>query len=157
MKSILEIFVVLPLELDNILDVAAKLAHIAEGKLDTYCKLTPIVDKAISPLDYLSYSLLGMSKADVVVFTKDWRSSKECSLLHAIAMAYELFIMELDENVFETTELKACPFCGGKATIEQLAGDKWIAECGNCCCKSQVQGAADDAAAAWNRRVSDQQ
>lgn len=52
-------------------------------------------------------------------------------------------------------ELRACPFCGGKAEAIQHAPRRWTIQCENDdCAVSQEMGhfTEEEAAAAWNRR-----
>jgi len=52
--------------------------------------------------------------------------------------------------------LLPCPFCGGKAEIFQGANkNEHTIRCTCCAVKMPIQLNKNDAAAAWNRRVSD--
>ncbi len=58
------------------------------------------------------------------------------------------------------TELKPCPFCGGKPTVTNDRQMKWFyIECLNDGCPVLVQGAwhldMDNAIEGWNRRAED--
>ena len=61
-------------------------------------------------------------------------------------------------------ELKPCPFCGGKVTIENIANDKddeyymvqcEYEDCGASCCFGE--GTKKEIIKRWNRRVDDGQ
>lgn len=56
------------------------------------------------------------------------------------------------------TELKPCPFCGGKVSVEMIGSQHWYVCCGpenNCHSEPFVGGYAtrDAAIAAWNTRA----
>ena len=51
-------------------------------------------------------------------------------------------------------ELKPCPFCGGRPTVEREENDDWLVWC-RCGCVLAAFGASDEAEEAWNHRVSD--
>lgn len=54
-------------------------------------------------------------------------------------------------------ELRECPFCGTKATIEDFPGEgEWTIRCVNGACWATIHGhdRADGAIAAWNTRVN---
>ena len=64
-------------------------------------------------------------------------------------------------------KLKPCPFCGGKAEVEQIAGatwDKFVAHCKSSKCIAFYIGYVDEgiyptktkAIEAWNRRDGEQ-
>jgi Lar family restriction alleviation protein len=55
-----------------------------------------------------------------------------------------------------TTELKLCPFCGGKAGVmsDYHEGGYYVL-CDECCAEGSVCNSEEDAAAAWNRRSSE--
>ena len=62
-------------------------------------------------------------------------------------------------------ELKACPFCGGKASMnfdpdgtKDTEGRKWAytVSCNKCCASTGLCWSSDMAMAAWNRRVNDE-
>lgn len=62
----------------------------------------------------------------------------------------------------EKTELLACPFCGGEATLKQhkSAIDKndrpiggWFVDCEECKCGTPWHNAPEEAVAAWNHRA----
>lgn len=50
------------------------------------------------------------------------------------------------------TELKPCPFCGGKAGLEQISDAYWV-ECGKCGASSVFCGQPEPAIDAWNTRA----
>ena len=52
----------------------------------------------------------------------------------------------------ETTELKPCPFCGGKAGIYSLAKYEKEVYCENCGAVSNICMTKEEAVEAWNRR-----
>lgn len=53
-------------------------------------------------------------------------------------------------------DLKPCPFCGGEARMESVdLGVFWV-ECKNCYAETICADTEDEAAAAWNRRVTDE-
>lgn len=65
----------------------------------------------------------------------------------------------------QTTDLKPCPFCGGKAHIavdtevtRDCQGRLWtyIVVCRYCCATSGLHYSPDRAAESWNRRVNDE-
>lgn len=49
-------------------------------------------------------------------------------------------------------KLKPCPFCGGKATKEQI-GRAWDIECEDCQSSTRMYPTPEEAEEAWNRRV----
>lgn len=63
-------------------------------------------------------------------------------------------------------KLKACPFCNGGAALTNRHASfdhgniAWV-ECRSCQCKTmtflELEGAAEKAVSAWNRRVTDGQ
>ena len=63
---------------------------------------------------------------------------------------------ETEEWKVRMIELKRCPFCGGKATIDNNGSTVWWVECNNDC---QIQPGTpvfskpSKAIEAWNRRV----
>ena len=113
-----KVFVVLKFGVEGCLEQALRIVYEVEKKLGVYCQLIPsrralftykpedyrLIDELFNALGY-------MREADVVVFPPHWQSSREFTLLHAIACAYELNIMELD-TPNEKIKLKPCPFCG---------------------------------------------
>jgi Lar family restriction alleviation protein len=51
------------------------------------------------------------------------------------------------------SDLKACPFCGGKDVYTQKTKYKlWQVECFSCCMKTQAVSTEDTAIKAWNTR-----
>ena len=54
------------------------------------------------------------------------------------------------------TEIKKCPFCGGKSRVHQYLG-KWYARCNKCKSYSAPYDTEEQAREAWNRRVTNDQ
>lgn len=58
-----------------------------------------------------------------------------------------------------TPELKACPFCGSTHTyslaLVHVPGA--VAACGNCYARIEIATSEEDAIAAWNTRVKQEQ
>ena len=60
------------------------------------------------------------------------------------------------------SELKPCPFCGGKARIREYKAEKFllynancfISQCGKCGCGTSFERSQSDAIIAWNTRQS---
>ena len=52
------------------------------------------------------------------------------------------------------SEVKKCPFCGGKSRVHQYLG-KWYARCNKCKSYSAPYDTEEQAREAWNRRVKD--
>ena len=50
------------------------------------------------------------------------------------------------------TELKPCPFCGGKAVIFKYF---WSVRCEDCLVETSIFETKEEATEAWNRRVND--
>lgn len=160
------VFVVLPFGISNALVLAQHIVHLVEMKLDTYCQLIPNLNLPLSfwvhnelkPLDYLRHCLAYMTEADVVVFEHDWQSFRECSLLHAIAAAYELNILVLDAPK-EEQEIKflPCPFCGeddmlSVAYHETKQGKEFFVTCTDCGTDGPMANSAQEAVELWNNR-----
>ena len=136
------IFVVLPFDTEKPLGTTINIAHEVERSLDTDCKLIPSTtipsfghQEDIEPIDYLWHCLGGMKEADIVVFRPDWQESKTCTILHDIALAYGLDVLELDS---EETE-GVCPLCGNtKLSVMKLyvcekeCGKKYAVHCEEC-------------------------
>lgn len=59
----------------------------------------------------------------------------------------------MSELKVETTELKPCPFCGGKACICGLGKYQKEVYCENCGTVSDIYGTSQKAIEAWNRRA----
>lgn len=57
------------------------------------------------------------------------------------------------ETKVEITELKPCPFCGGKAGIYSLAKYEKEVYCENCGTVSEIYETSQKAIEAWNRRA----
>lgn len=55
----------------------------------------------------------------------------------------------------KNTELKPCPFCGGKAYIDKVTDDypNYVVRCCDCRCSTRWAQPSDVAAEIWNRRV----
>ena len=54
------------------------------------------------------------------------------------------------------TELRACPFCGGKAQLHSWEDDDvYLVGCDHCNVTTRHCSGASDAIAAWNRRADD--
>ena len=53
------------------------------------------------------------------------------------------------------SELKPCPFCGGKAELLIVPGQqsKWIVRCTKCYCNCGVDISDHDAVERWNERT----
>ncbi len=55
-----------------------------------------------------------------------------------------------------TTDLKSCPFCGGKAVVEECGTHEYFVRCGRCSiAQDKLYAQKCDAKRAWNRRVKD--
>lgn len=53
-------------------------------------------------------------------------------------------------------KLKPCPFCGGKAYIDNCDGIIYMVGCNDCCCEIvEYFYSASEAVEAWNDRVSE--
>ena len=63
------------------------------------------------------------------------------------------------KKVTQKTELKPCPFCGGRAYIGSWDFYAWFVECGKYKCpvipQTREYKRESDAIKAWNRRASD--
>ena len=63
------------------------------------------------------------------------------------------------------SDLKPCPFCGGKAELiivpgyfkYGLSSIGWFVKCIDGCCNQSTYMSDHDAVEAWNRRVNDDQ
>jgi hypothetical protein len=53
------------------------------------------------------------------------------------------------------TELRKCPFCGGKAEMYNYCLNEWYIGCGECSCDLGVFDTKAKAIEAWNKRVGD--
>jgi Lar family restriction alleviation protein len=51
------------------------------------------------------------------------------------------------------TELKPCPFCGGKAETYDYYFNEWYIGCVECSCDLGVFDTKEEAIEAWNKRV----
>ena len=49
-------------------------------------------------LYYLAKSIEAMSKADAIIFMPGWEKSRGCKIEHEIAIKYNKFIKEVEEN-----------------------------------------------------------
>lgn len=52
-------------------------------------------------------------------------------------------------------ELKPCPFCGGKATVNQFLDSLFWVRCTECGSENQASNTEKQAIDAWNRRVNE--
>ena len=155
------VFIALPFGIEDYDEVACKVAHKAELMLDTYLQLIPdLVRKLVfllqggaNPIDFLLYSLEYMKQADVVVFAYGWRGDRECSLLHAIALAYELNILDMDKQPKDDGVVQACPFCqSGELSMCKLSrGRGYAMHCNDCGASGSVCDTEQAAIDAWNK------
>ncbi len=159
------IFVVLPFGTENYAEIACNIAHDAELRFDTYLQvispLTParnlLMREDTSPINFLFYSLSYMLEADVVVFPYDWQGDRECSLLHAIALAYGLNILDMKEPVGKLLKgsgnINSCPFCKSSDLIlRKLSnGEGYAMHCNNCGATGSIMDTAQKAVDAWNK------
>ena len=158
------IFVVLPFGTEKYIEIARKVAHKVELLLDTYVEvvsdaISPVSLKRedITPIEYLFQSLGCMLRAGVVVFASDWKGDRECSLLHAIALAYGLDIREMNESAGKPLKdygkINPCPFCkNDEVSLYKLNNGKGFEiECDSCGTTSSVENTAQAAIDAWNK------
>ena len=55
------------------------------------------------------------------------------------------------------TELRKCPFCGGKVEMYNYCFNEWYIGCRECSCDLGVFDTKEEAIEAWNKRVSEVQ
>ena len=160
-----KIFVVLPFETENYVEVSCNVAHDAELLLDTYLHITPdpMFSSLLSrnngntPLYFLYQSLGYILSADIVVFAYGWKGDRECSLLHAIAVAYGLNILDVEEPVGKLLKgsgnINSCPFCKSSDLIlRKLSnGEGYAMHCNNCGATGSIMDTAQKAVDAWNK------
>ncbi len=88
-------------ELDAYLDTSRarieKLAYEAEQKIGEYCEIErySIIEGVRNAKMFISGTVGCLCYSDYAVFPDDWRTSKECSLLHDIAEALDIPILEV--------------------------------------------------------------
>ena len=151
------VFVVLPFGIENWLEAASKVAHEVEVRLGTYVHLitdfpTPVAPADMSPFDFLFNCLGSMSRAGIIAFSRGWRKSKECSLLHAIALAYELNILDMDKQPQDDGVVQACPFCKSEelSMCKLSRGKGYTMHCNDCGANGSVEDTEQEAIDAWN-------
>ena len=82
-------------------------------------------------------------------------------LREAVDMAIEA--LKAQDVSDKKSELKPCPFCGGKAELtiipwyfkSGLSSSGWVVRCLNGCCNQSPYMSDHDAVETWNRRVKD--
>ena len=165
MKSI---FVVLPLGIENALEVASSIAlavstklgeylfilpdvHFSPFSFGTFFEKAPFEGKNRDGVSFLARAIEYMAQADYIAFPPDWRKHKECQLLRAIAEAYGLNVIETAEE--QETELKPCPFCGSEAVMQKPTTGCYFVECVNNCVVTHPYDTVHGAAEAWNNRT----
>ena len=157
------IFVVLPFGTEKYIEIARKVAHKVELLLDTYVEvvsdaISPVSLKRedITPIEYLFQSLGCMLRAGVVVFASDWKGDRECSLLHAIALAYGLDILEMNESAGKplkgSESINSCPFCKSAevSMCKVSKGEGYTMHCSDCGANGSVEDTEQEAVDAWN-------
>ena len=155
------VFVVLPFGIENYAEIACNIAHDAELRLDTYLQLvsplTParnlLMREDTSPINFLFYSLSYMLEADVVVFPYDWQGNRECSLLRAIALTYEMNILDLEEPVHNPRKdrggLTPCPFCKSVELSMCKLNKGYAMHCDDCGANGPIKDTEQKAVDAW--------
>ncbi len=82
-----------------------RLAYEAEQEIGEYCEIVSF-RSVCSPIDYegneaanirvfISETIRHLCSADCAVFSDDWRTSKECSILHTVAQELGITILEV--------------------------------------------------------------
>ena len=152
------VFVVLPFGIENWLEAASKVAHEVEVRLGTYVHLitdfpTPVVLADMTPLDSLLYCLGDMNRAGIIAFSRGWRKSKECRLLYAIAVAYELNILDMDKQPQDDGVVQACPFCKSEelSMCKLSRGKGYAMHCNDCGANGSICDTEQGAIDAWNK------
>ncbi|MBQ7220734.1 MAG: Lar family restriction alleviation protein [Synergistaceae bacterium] len=165
MKSI---FVVLPLGIENALEVASSIALAASMKLGEYLQIlpdfssstcgfgrffekSPFESKANDNVDFLSRAISYMAYADYIAFTPDWRMHKDCQILRVVAEAYGLNILEA-EGEEQDVELKPCPFCGSEELSVVHAPNGCLVRCRQCAVSTTLCSTEQEASDLWNNR-----
>ena len=88
-------------ELDAYLDTyrarIERLAYEAEQKIGEYCEIErySIIEGIRNSKLFISTAVACLCYSDYAVFPDDWRTSNECSLLHDIAEALDIPILEV--------------------------------------------------------------
>lgn len=112
--------------------------------------------------NYLNYMLV----ADYVVFTSDWHEHTECIILHGIAAAYCMQIVEMQMEVPPEApkyELKSCPFCGSEAEFQQhvMMGSDGkplhYVQCSKCFVSTPPMKSKEEAQSIWDSRSAEKQ
>ena len=163
------IFVVLPLGIENALEVASSIALAVSTKLGEYLFILPDIHSSSygfgqffekAPFDgknrdgvsFLARAIEYMAQADYIAFTPDWRRHKECQLLRAIAEAYGLNVLETAVEE-QDTELKRCPFCGSDELSVVHAPNGCLVRCLKCDVSTTLCSTEQEAADLWNIRA----
>lgn len=83
-----------------------KIAHKAEKILDEYVELVNMEtllnyfkednSNGKSAKGFIFNSLYSLCNADLAIFAGDWEHSKECRLLHTIAVGFDIPIINID-------------------------------------------------------------
>lgn len=110
--------------------------------------------------DYMS----NLISADYIAFTPDWREHKETILLHGIACAYGLKVIELEaEALKEEEKMKACPFCGGVPEFHEhvmMGSDgkpMYYLQCSKCFVSTPPMKNQAEALSVWNTRATEEE
>ena len=97
-------------ELNAYFNRLERLAYEAEQEIGEYCEIVerpfstfPFVDhennnhdkKGINIRLFIADAVKNMCAADCAVFSDDWRTSKECSMLHTVAQELGITILEV--------------------------------------------------------------
>ena len=91
---------------DDILKEFELIRHITSKKIPgrwvraiaSFINYDPPEGVTVSPLWYLGKSIELMASADLVVFSKDWKSARGCQAEHFCAEKYGMNIMELTDE-----------------------------------------------------------
>ena len=179
------LFVVLPFIVENYTEIAEKVAFAIESMLGVHLQLKPVIqpfysvgayfefdrehtskgkEKVITPKqeanllkNYLDYMLA----ADYIAFTSDWHEHTESIILHGIASAYGMEIVEVPIKVqpeAPKNELQACPFCGGKAeyyVTENGTQVMYSLQCNKCFVSTPLVKNKEEARSIWNSRTAE--